>query len=180
MNTKRRVPDFTETNCQIESLINHLHLKNIYQEGELEENSTTEDSSVVRTEGKRQVRRKIRFYNLDAAISVGYRVNSRKGTQFRMWATQRLRELLVNGYSINQQRFEQNAAELEQALALIKKAAQSPELRTVEGRGLVEIISRYTQTFLWLQRYDEGLLDDPEGHPGGALPDPDIAMHALV
>ena len=157
-----------------------LHLKNIYQEGELEESSTTEDSSVVRQEGKREVRRKIRFYNLDAAISVGYRVNSRKGTQFRMWATQRLRELLVNGYSVNQQRFEQNAAELEQALALIKKAAQSPELGTVEGRGLVEIISRYTQTFLWLQRYDEGLLDDPEGHAGGVLPDPDIAMQALV
>ena len=157
-----------------------LHLKNIYQEGELEESSTTEDSSVVRQEGKREVRRKIRFYNLDAAISVGYRVNSRKGTQFRMWATQRLRELLVNGYSVNQQRFEQNAAELEQALALIKKAAQSPELGTVDGRGLVEIISRYTQTFLWLQRYDEGLLDDPEGHAGGVLPDPDIAMQALV
>lgn len=157
-----------------------LHLKNIFAEGELDESATTEESSVVRQEGRRQVRRKIRCYNLDAAISVGYRVNSRKGTQFRIWASQRLREYLVNGYIINQQRFEQNAAELEQALALIKRAAQSPELCTEEGRGLVEIISRYTQTFLWLQRYDEGLMDDPEGHPGGRLSAPDEAMRALV
>jgi len=156
-----------------------LHLRNIFKEGELNENSTTEESSVVRQEGKRQVRRNIRFYNLDVAISVGFRVDSQKGTQFRMWATQRLRDYLVNGYALNQQRFQQNAAELEQALELIRKAAQSPELRTVEGRGLVEIISRYTQTFLWLQKYDEGLHDDPEGHPGGDLPAPDVAMRAL-
>ncbi len=68
-------------------------------------------------------------------------------------------QLLVQGYILNQQRFEQNAKELEQALALIKKAAQSPQLKSDEGRGLVDIISRYTQTFLWLQRYDEGLLE---------------------
>ena len=139
-----------------------LHLKNIYKEGELDAKATTEQSSVVRQEGARQVRRQIRFYNLDAIISVGYRVNSKKGTQFRIWATQRLREYLIQGYSINEQRFDKNAAELEQALALIKKTAQSPELKTDESRGLIGVISRYTQTFLWLQRYDEGLLDDPE------------------
>lgn len=95
-----------------------LHLKNIYQEGELDAAATTEESSVVRQEGKRQVRRKICFYNLDAIISVGYRVNSKKGTQFRMWATQRLREYLVQGYAINEQRFDKNAAELQHALVL--------------------------------------------------------------
>ena len=156
-----------------------LHLKNIYSEGELDADATTEESSVVRQEGQRQVRRNIRFYNLDAIISVGYRVNSKKGTQFRMWATQRLREYLVQGYTINEQRFDKNAAELQQALALIKKTAQSPELNTDEGRGLIEIISRYTQTFLWLQRYDEGLLDDPAGQEGGILPSTVEAMAAL-
>lgn len=156
-----------------------LHLKNIYTEGELDAAATTEESSVVRQEGSRQVRRKIRFYNLDAIISVGYRVNSKKGTQFRMWATQRLREYLLQGYSINEQRFDKNAAELRQALALIKKTAQSPKLNTDEGRGLIEIISRYTQTFLWLQRYDEGLLDDPTGQVGGILPSSAQAMADL-
>ncbi|WP_201584597.1 RhuM family protein [Psychrobacter jeotgali] len=156
-----------------------LHLKNIYNEGELDQEATTEESSVVRQEGKRQVRRNIRFYNLDAIISVGYRVNSKKGTQFRIWATQRLREYLIQGYTLNQQRFDKNSSELQQALALIKKTAQSPELKTDEGRGLIEIISRYTQTFLWLQRYDEGLLDDPAGQAGGTLPTTDEAMSAL-
>ncbi|MDO5769373.1 MAG: RhuM family protein, partial [Psychrobacter sp.] len=137
-----------------------LHLKNIFNEGEVDEKATTEEFSVVRQEGKRQVRRKLRFYNLDAVISVGYRVNSKKGTQFRIWATGRLREYLLKGYALDKQRFERNAQELEQALTLIKKTAQSPALKTDEGRGLIEIISRYTQTFLWLQRYDEGLLDD--------------------
>ncbi|MCP4117001.1 MAG: hypothetical protein GY737_16675 [Desulfobacteraceae bacterium] len=156
-----------------------LHLRNIYKSGELDELATTEESSVVRREGKRQVRRKIKFYNLDAIISVGYRVNSQKGTRFRIWATQRLREYLVQGYSINQQRFEQNAAELQQALALIQKAAQSPALGTDTGRGLVDIVSRYTQTFLWLQRYDEGLLEEPPGQSGGRLATPTDAMAAL-
>lgn len=144
-----------------------LHLKNIYKEGELDPEATTEYSSVVRQEGSRQVRRNIRFYNLDAIISVGYRVNSKKGTQFRIWATQRLREYLVRGYTLNQERFDKNSSELQQALNLIRKTAQSPELKTDEGRGLVEIISRYTQTFLWLQRYDEGLLDNPAGQTDG-------------
>ncbi len=156
-----------------------LHLKNIFKEGELDSEATTEDSSVVRQEGKRQVRRKIKFYNLDAIISVGYRVNSKTGTQFRMWATQRLKEYLVQGYSLNKQRFEQNAAELEQALALIKKTAQSPELNTDTGRGLLDISRRYTQTFLWLQHYDEGLLEEPTGQSGGKLTTADDATLAL-
>ncbi len=156
-----------------------LHLRNIYKSGELEKSATTEESSVVRQEGKRQVNRKIKFYNLDAIISVGYRVNSKKGTRFRMWATQRLKEYLVKGYSINQHRFEQNAVELQQAIALIQKAAQSPSMATDMGRGLVDILSRYTQTFLWLQQYDEGLLIEPEGQSGGRLATPEAAMASL-
>jgi len=155
------------------------HLKNIYKEQELEEVSTIRNFRIVRTEGNREVERAIDHYNLDAIISVGYRVNSKKGTQFRIWATQRLREYLVQGYSINQHRFDQNAEELQQALALIRKAAKSPELSTDSGRGLVEIISRYTQTFLWLQRYDEGLLNEPSGQAGGQLLALDVATQAI-
>lgn len=73
-----------------------LHLQNIYAEEELEENSTTELFPVVQSEGKRRVNRKIKFYNLDAIISVGYRVNSKSGTQFRQWTTERLIALLFN------------------------------------------------------------------------------------
>ena len=155
------------------------HIKNIFADGELAENPTIRKFRIVRQEGKRQVGREIEHYNLDMAISVGYRVNSRKGTQFRIWATQRLKEHLVQGYTLNQARFDKNSAELQQALALIQKAALSPELTGDAGRGLVDIVSRYTQTFLWLQRYDEGLLDEPSGESGGALPTPEGAMSAL-
>ena len=78
-----------------------LHLKNIYAERELLEEATTEDFSVVRQEGNRQVRRSVRHYNLDAIISVGYRVKSRVATQFRIWATERLREYLIKGFTMD-------------------------------------------------------------------------------
>lgn len=81
-----------------------LHLKNIFREGELTENLTSEEYSIVRQEGARQVRRSIKHYNLDAIISVGYRVSSRRATQFRQWATRVLKEHLVQGYTLNQRR----------------------------------------------------------------------------
>ncbi|MDY0223017.1 MAG: hypothetical protein RBR67_17950 [Desulfobacterium sp.] len=96
-----------------------------------------------------------------------------------MRATQRLKEYLVKGYSINQHRFEQNAVELQQATALIEKAVQSPSMATDMGRGLVDILSCYTQTFLWLQQYDEGLLTEPEGQSGGRIATPKEAMASL-
>ena len=78
-----------------------LHLKNVYAVGELARESTTEDFSVVRMEGSRQVRRKVTCYNLDAIISVGYRVNSILGVKFRQWATSVLKDYLLRGYSVN-------------------------------------------------------------------------------
>ncbi|WP_414630177.1 RhuM family protein [Cardiobacterium hominis] len=147
-----------------------LHLKNIYSQGELEEKATTEDFSVVRQEGSRQVQRRIKHYNLDTIISIGYRVNSTRATRFRQWATQVLRQHLTQGYSLDRERFEKNAAELEAALLLVRKAAAGQALTADLGRGLVDVIARYTHTFLWLQRYDEGLLTTPEGSPGGVLP----------
>ncbi|OQY56505.1 MAG: hypothetical protein DRR08_05085 [Candidatus Parabeggiatoa sp. nov. 2] len=153
-----------------------LHINNIFKEGELDKASVVKESLITAADGKQY---KTKRYNLDVTISVGYRVKSQRGTQFRIWATQRLREYLVQGYSINQDRFDQNAAELQQALALIRKAARSPEVNAESGRGLVEIITRYTQTFLWLQRYDEGLLNEPSCQAGGRLPNADEAMQAL-
>jgi hypothetical protein len=113
-----------------------LHLKNIFENNELEEGVTTEDFSVVQSEGNRRVRRQVKHYNLDAIISVGYRVNSRRGVRFRQWATGTLREHLVQGYTVNRQRFEENARELETALALVRKAASGDILTTDQGRGL--------------------------------------------
>ena len=83
-----------------------LHLKNIYDSGELEEKATTEKISVVRQEGSREVNRTLQFYNLDAVISVGYRVNSIRATQFRQWATSVLREFAIRGYVLDKKRME--------------------------------------------------------------------------
>ena len=157
-----------------------LHLKNIYKEQELQEAATTEDFSVVRQEGKRQVQRQVRHYNLDAIISVGYRISSAQATRFRQWATSVLHQHLTQGFTLNRQRFEQNAAELEATLALVRKAAAGEALTTDQGRGLVDVIARYTQTFLWLQRYDEGLLSTPAGSAGGKLPTLDEARAAIA
>lgn len=174
--TQRQMAELFETSNDNIS----LHLKNIFADGELAEAATTEDSSVVRQEGKRQVSRVVKHYNLDAIISVGYRVSSKRAVSFRQWATRLLREHLTQGYTLNRQRFEANALELEAALQLVRKAAQSPELLSDTGRGLVDIVTRYAQTFLLLQRYDEGLLADPPTIAGGALPTLDEARQALA
>ena len=84
-----------------------LHLKNIYQDGELQENATAEDFSVVQSEGNRQVSRIIKLYNLDAVISVGYRVNSRRATQFRIWTTKILKEFIKKGFVLDDERLKQ-------------------------------------------------------------------------
>ena len=120
-----------------------LHLKNIYGDNELEESSTTEDFSVVRQEGSRQVKRQLKHYNLDAIISVGYRVNSKKGTQFRKWATARLKEHLVQGYTLNEQRLSQHQAQLkklEKTLSLFQQNVID-QANLPEAQGLVSVIA---------------------------------------
>ena len=152
------------------------HVNNVFREGELAKEAVVAKFATTASDGKTY---RVEHYNLDVVISVGYRVKSVAGTQFRIWATQRLRDHLVQGYTINQQRFEQNANELAQALRLVQKAAASSSLTEEAGRGLVGLVTRYTQTFLWLQRYDEGLLEEPAGESGGELPSADQAMLSL-
>ena len=133
-----------------------LHLRNIYEAGELDEGATTEDSSVVRQEGKRRVQRSIRFYNLDAVISVGYRVNSRKGTQFRIWANRVLKDYLMQGYALNRQRLEaqqENIKQLERTLTLFQQNLIE-QASLPEARGLVSVIAGYTRTFVLLNQFD--------------------------
>ncbi len=80
----------------------NMHLKNIFEEGELDESSTIKDFLIVQREGKRDIKRKQTFYNLDTIISIGYRIKSNVATKFRQWATQRLKDYLVQGYAINE------------------------------------------------------------------------------
>lgn len=101
------------------------HLKNIYAEGELSESATCAKIAQVRQEGKRSVRRNLLNYNLDAILSIGYRVNSKRGTQFRQWATQRLNDYLVQGYVVNEKRLaekEQQVVHLKTGIKILSRA----------------------------------------------------------
>jgi hypothetical protein len=118
-----------------------LHTRNIFRERELKEAAVVKESLTTASDGKKY---RIRYFNLDVIISVGYRVKSKRGTQFRIWASQTLKEHLTRGYTLNRQRFEQNARELETALQLVRKAAAGEALTTGQGRGLVDVIARYT------------------------------------
>ena len=109
------------------------------------------------------VSRKIDYYNLDVIISVGYRVKSKRGTQFRQWATQRLKDYLVKGYTLNEKRLKQvvqNMQQLEQAVKLIQQSGSSNELSATEAKGLLEIITNYTHSFILLNQFDSNNLPD--------------------
>jgi len=134
-----------------------LHLRNIYKSGELDEKSTTEKYSVVQQEGKRNVKRQIKFYNLDAIISVGYRVNSKRGVLFRKWATQLLKDYLIKGYTINQQRLQKQAKqlnELKETIKILGTTLKYKELTNDESTGLLKIISDYSYALDILDQYD--------------------------
>lgn len=130
------------------------HLNNIYKEGELDVDSTVAKNATVQYEGSRKVKRTIEYYNLDAIISVGYRVNSKRGTQFRQWATQRLKEHLVQGYTINQKRLD----ELQQTVQFIAEKAKDVE-NVDEAKGIMDIISQYTQSFVLLNQFDSNSIE---------------------
>lgn len=127
-----------------------LHINNCFREKELDKKATVKESLTVQKEGQRSVKRRIEYYNLDVIISVGYRVKSIRGTQFRQWATQRLKDYLVKGYAINQKRLD----ELQQTIQLISKNSKSGSLQLQEAKGLLEIISHYTNSFALLNQFD--------------------------
>jgi prophage maintenance system killer protein len=144
-----------------------MHLKNVFRDGELDESATTKDFLAVRQEGSRQVKRRLKHYNLDAVISVGYRVSSMRATRFRQWATRVLREHLTQGYSLNEHRLAQRGLkELEQAVHLLGETLVRQALVSDIGRDVIGLVLGYARTWRLLLDYDKGQL----GVPGGSLP----------
>ena len=138
-----------------------LHIRNIYKEGELPKKSTTGYFSVVQKEGKREVLRKIQHYNLDVIISVGYRVKSKRGTQFRIWANKVLKNYLVQGYALNEKRLKEQTdkvKELEKSLEVFKRVADNYQLKQDEFTGIIKVISDYTYALDILDQYDHKTL----------------------
>jgi len=136
------------------------HIKNIYQEQELEEPSTCSFFEQVRNEGERTVTRKIQYYNLDMIISVGYRVNSKRGTQFRIWANKILKQYLLEGYVVNQRRLDY----LEKTIKLIDIASRiDEEVGKEQGQQMLKVIKDYTGALDLLDNYDYKEVTKPRG-----------------
>ncbi len=140
------------------------HLSNIFKSNELDEKvvcsileHTTKHGAI---KGKKQTK-KIKLYNLDAIISIGYRVNSKRATRFRIWATSILKDYLVKGYALNQKKLQkQKFEELDKTIQLIKQGLQNNQLNITEAKGFVEIISNYAKSWALLQGYDEQSLEE--------------------
>jgi prophage maintenance system killer protein len=134
-----------------------LHLRNIYKSGELEQKATTEKYSVVQKEGNRNVKRTIKLYNLDAIISVGYKVNSQRGVQFRIWANQVIKDYLIKGFAINEKRLKtqiESLNSLKETVRLLTKVTEQKKLTGDETEGLLKIVSDYAYALDVLDQYD--------------------------
>ena len=143
------------------------HLRNIYDSGELTREATVAKNATVQKEGNREVLREIESYNLDAIISVGYRVNSTRATRFRQWATGVLRQHLVEGYSLNQQRLKERGIAFEQALDLLSRTLANQQLVSTEGQAVLQVIADYARSWSLLQGYDEQSLTGQTGKQSG-------------
>lgn len=131
------------------------HISNIYMSGELQKEATVSKMETVKREGHRNVTRKIEYYNLDMIISVGYRVNSIRGTQFRIWANKVLKDYLVKGYAVNNKITARRYDELKQLVAVIgRTATQERLLSRDEALSLINMVSDYTYALDTLDRYD--------------------------
>ncbi len=144
------------------------HLSNVYKTGELSEDSTCSILEHMADHGQSY---KTKQYNLDAIISVGYRVNSSRATQFRIWATRTLKQHLVQGYTLNQRRLHERGIEFEQAMALLTQTLGNQQLVNAEGAAVLSVIGDYARSWSLLQGYDEQSL--------GELNSKQSAMRAL-
>lgn len=138
------------------------HIKNIYKSEELSERATCAKIAQVRMEGKRKINREIEHYNLDLIISVGYRVNSKRGTQFRLWANKILKNYLINGYAVNEKILKEQSAQLDdlkQAVKLLGNVIENKNLNTDEATGLLKVITDYTYALDVLDKYDHQVLE---------------------
>ena len=131
------------------------HINNIYRIDELERESTCAKIAQVQTEGKREVKRTIPYFNLDMIISVGYRVNSKRGIKFRQWANRVLKQYLVKGYAINERIRLEQIAELRQLVQVVGRAIQNQQIEpNDENQALFDIVVDYTYALDTLDDYD--------------------------
>lgn len=141
------------------------HIKNIFDTGELDKKATVSILETVQTEGKRRVKRKVEYYNLDLILSIGYRVNSANATRFRQWATKTLRKYIIKGYAMNERRLleaQNKFHELQESVLFLQKQSKKELLKGQETE-ILNLLSDYSKTLTLLEKYDKEKLSSPKG-----------------
>jgi len=156
------------------------HINNVFKEGELDRDSVSAKIALTANDGKTY---QIQHFNLDVIISVGYRVKSQRGVQFRQWATAVLKQHLVQGYTLNQKRLQERGIEFDQALALLASTLFNQQLVNDEGSAVLTVVADYARSWSLLQAYDEQSLEQNAAKQAGmralALPDVMLAITQL-
>ena len=150
------------------------HINNVFKEGELERDSVSAKFAHTAADGKTY---QVDHFNLDVIISVGYRVKSQRGVQFRQWATHVLKQHLVQGYTLNQQRLAERGVEFEQAVALLSRTLSNQQLVSPSGEAVVQVIRDYARSWSLLQGYDEQSLSDISTQQANMQP---MALDAVI
>lgn len=154
------------------------HISNVFKEGELERDSVVAKNATTAADGKTY---QVDYFNLDVIISIGYRVKSQRGVQFRRWATQVLKDHLVQGYTLNQRRLVERGIEFEQAVSLLSRTLSNQKLVTPTGEAVAAVISEYARSWSLLQGYDEQRLAEINARQDAMQPlDLDAALEAIA
>lgn len=143
-----------------------LHIGNIFREGELQKEATVKEYLTVQTEGNRQICRKVLYYNLDVIISVGYRVKSQRGVQFRQWANRILKDYLIKGYAVNDKIRREQLSDLRQLVQIVGRTVQSKAVESAdETQAIFDVVLDYTYALDTLDNYDYERLTVKETTP---------------
>lgn len=165
--------------CRDKSVISR-HLKNVFMDDELDRDSTVAIFATVQKEGERDVLREIEYFNLDAILSVGYRVNSKQATRFRQWANSVLKDYLLKGYALNNNLLDKAHHEYQNLLNLLNKTLANNQLITSQGQSVINLINEYATTWTSLLQYDEDRLLIPDNiHKSSIRLTPESALQAI-
>ncbi len=136
------------------------HIRNIFKSGELDKDSVVAKIATTAADGKTY---QVEYYNLDVIISVGYRVNSKKATKFRQWATKILKDYILKGYALNQKKLKENFEEFKKEIEILQKAIKSQNIGEIEAKRFLDIITKYAKSWILLNQFDENRLSVPQG-----------------
>ncbi len=153
------------------------HINNVFKSGELDRNSVVAKIATTAADGKTY---QVEYYNLDVIISVGYRVNSKKATKFRQWATKVLKSYILKGYALNQKRLEKNFSEFQKEIEFLQRAIKSQNLGEIEAKGFLDIVTKYAKSWVLLNQFDENRLEIPKGKEAKFILDYDEAVKEIA